>query len=278
MKCYKLVFSLALAFAVLISGQNFVLAEEKYTGDLIPTMTSNTSPEGVASASSENQEQIKYYAYLAFDDHVVADGYDVWASITTSNEWLQFDFTSKKQIEKYTLEPKNYSKPGHPTDGKLQAPKDWQFQAWNGSEWIVLDSQSEINNWVLGTKKEFTFDNPSQYNKYRIFITSNNGGSAISIGQMEMMEKIRTTPEPEPEPSNDNALLVIKMISGLEKEFDLTASEVQDFIDWYNNRADGRGKETFMFEKDFNKGPFTARKDYVAFSKIQSFEIMEYGK
>ncbi|WP_254551134.1 hypothetical protein [Brevibacillus sp. MS2.2] len=85
-------------------------------------------------------------------------------------------------------------------------------------------------------------------------------------------------PEPEPEPTGDNALLVIKMISGLEKEFDLTASEVQDFIDWYNDRADGRGKETYMFDKDFNKGPFTSRKDYVAFSKIQSFEVMEYTK
>ncbi|WP_414854119.1 hypothetical protein [Brevibacillus sp. IT-7CA2] len=43
------------------------------------------------------------------------------------------------------------------------------------------------------------------------------------------------------------ALLVIKMISGLEKEFELTAAEI-------------------------------ARKDYVAFSKIQSFEVMEYNK
>ncbi|WP_238543237.1 hypothetical protein [Brevibacillus sp. BC25] len=74
------------------------------------------------------------------------------------------------------------------------------------------------------------------------------------------------------------ALLVIKMISGLEKEFELTAAEIEDFINWYNNRADGNGKEIYMFEKDFNMGPFTARKDYVAFSKIQSFEVMEYTK
>ncbi|WP_162630265.1 fibronectin type III domain-containing protein [Brevibacillus brevis] len=84
--------------------------------------------------------------------------------------------------------------------------------------------------------------------------------------------------DPDPKPTGDNALLVIKMISGLEKEFELTASEVQDFIDWYNERADGHGKETYMFDKTFNKGPFTARKDYVAFSKIQSFEVMEFTK
>lgn len=68
------------------------------------------------------------------------------------------------------------------------------------------------------------------------------------------------------------------MISVHEKEFDLSSIEVEDFIDWYNDRADGRGKETYMFEKDFNMWPFSARKDYVAFSKIQSFEVMEYSK
>ncbi|TQK73506.1 hypothetical protein FB479_102135 [Brevibacillus sp. AG162] len=276
----KQFFSFALMFSILFSGQNIGHAEDQYTKDLIPTMTSHSSPEGIASASSENQEQQKYFAYLAFDDTTIPDGFDVWASLTTSNEWLQFEFTSKKQIQKYTLEPKNYAHSGSPTDGMSQAPKDWQFQAWNGADWIVLDSQSGITDWVPGTKKEFMFNNSNSYNKYRIFITANNGGWAISLGQMEMMEKINSTPDPDPEPipTGDNALLVIKMISGLEKEFELTASEVQDFIDWYNDRADGRGKETYMFDKDFNKGPFTARKDYVAFSKIQSFEVMEYTK
>ncbi|KNB70118.1 hypothetical protein ADS79_26670 [Brevibacillus reuszeri] len=97
---------------------------------------------------------------------------------------------------------------------------------------------------------------------------------------MELLGEVTSPepePEPEPEPTGDHTLLVIKMISGLEKEFDLTSTEVDTFIDWYNNRADGRGKETYMFEKDM-KGPFTARKDYVAFSKIQSFEVMEYSK
>ncbi|MED4581905.1 hypothetical protein P9578_03830 [Brevibacillus choshinensis] len=103
-------------------------------------------------------------------------------------------------------------------------------------------------------------------------------GQVISPNAPDPEPQPEPDPDPQPEPSNNNALLVIKMISGLEKEFDLSASEVVDFIDWYNTRADGNGKETYMFEKDFNMGPFTARKDYVAFSKIQSFEVMEYSK
>lgn len=99
-----------------------------------------------------------------------------------------------------------------------------------------------------------------------------------------MMRKITDSngpgsdPGTDPTPTGDYALLIIKMISGLEKEFELSSSEVENFIVWYNDRADGHGKETYMFNKDYNKGPFTARKDYVAFSKIQSFEVMEYSK
>ncbi|MED1801730.1 hypothetical protein P4V60_24500 [Brevibacillus porteri] len=159
------------------------------------------------------------------------------------------------------------------------------FEAFDGQEWIVLDTQTNQTDWATNFKRDYTFNNDNFYRQYRINITSNNGFSSFTvIEELEMMEKIGTptnpdpNPEPEPEPTGDNALLVIKMISGLEKEFELTASEVQDFIDWYNGRADGRGKETYMFDKDFNKGPFTSRKDYVAFSKVQSFEVMEYTK
>lgn len=103
-------------------------------------------------------------------------------------------------------------------------------------------------------------------------------GQVISPDAPDPEPQPEPDPQPEPEPSNNNALLVIKMISGLEKEFDLSASEVEDFIDWYNNRADGQGNEAYVFVKDYNKGPFTSRKDYVAYSKIQSFEVMEYNK
>jgi len=86
-------------------------------------------------------------------------------------------------------------------------------------------------------------------------------GTVLSPDAPDPTPEPKPDPNPEPNPSGNHALIVIKMISGLEKEFELTESEVEDFIDWYNNRADGRGKETYMFEKDFNKGPFTVRKD-----------------
>ncbi|GIO02130.1 hypothetical protein J5TS2_27980 [Brevibacillus halotolerans] len=56
---------LTFTFALVLSGQSFVFAKDIYSDDLIPKMTSNTSPEGIVSASSQ-----KYPIsppYLAFD-------------------------------------------------------------------------------------------------------------------------------------------------------------------------------------------------------------------
>ncbi|MGF9909249.1 discoidin domain-containing protein [Brevibacillus porteri] len=276
MTCSKVLVSLGLIISILFFGQNVGFAEDEYSGDLIPAMTSNDGPSGLASASTEWSGNHK--AYRAFDDK--DDTYGWGTAGGTIKGWLQYEFPEPKKISKYTVKSRDAY--------KGESPKDWTFEAFDGQEWIVLDTQTNQTGWAQNFKRDFTFNNENFYTQYRINITSNNGFSSFTvIEELEMMEKIGTTnpdpnpepnPDPKPEPTGDNALLVIKMISGLEKEFDLTASEVQDFIEWYNGRADGRGKETYMFDKDFNKGPFTARKDYVAFSKIQSFEVMEYSK
>lgn len=39
------------------------------------------------------------------------------------------------------------------------------------SNWIVLDTQSNINNWSIAETKSFIFNNSTEYSKYRINIT-----------------------------------------------------------------------------------------------------------
>lgn len=280
-KCSKLFVSMGLITAVLLSGQSIIHAEDQYTNDLVPKMTSNNSPSGLVSSSSIWSVD-NHQPFNVFNDSDADYGWSSAQSMLYG--WVSYEFSAPTKIQKYTIKPRVNN-----IDSLLELPKDWTFEGWNGTGWIILDTRSNITDWVMGQKKEFTFDNDTEYLAYRINVTKNNGSSKfVTIGEMEMMAKISESPEPEPnpepnpepspEPTGDKALLVIKMISGLEKEFELTASEVQDFIDWYNGRADGQGKETYMFDKDFNKGPFTSRKDYVAFSKIQSFEVMEYTK
>lgn len=95
-------------------------------------------------------------------------------------------------------------------------------------------------------------------------------------------EPTPTTPEEpttSPQPSGERALLVVTLDTGLEKEFDLTRSEVQDFITWYELKEAGTGKAVYAIDKhDNNKGPFTSRKDYIIFNKVLTFEVSEYSK
>jgi hypothetical protein len=74
------------------------------------------------------------------------------------------------------------------------------------------------------------------------------------------------------------ALLVITMSDEIQKEYDLSMDEINAFITWYDTRATGTGLPHYIFNKDFNLGPFQSREDYLVFDKIQNFEVMEYTK
>lgn len=124
--------------------------------------------------------------------------------------------------------------------------------------------------------------------KDRIFVfggskqtTSNSPVGSVEVYGTETPEPTTTptpTPSPSPEQSIGNrAILVVTMITGLEKEFDLSLEEVNNFITWYENKQSGSGTASYAINKhDNNKGPFTNRKDYIIFDKILTFEVNEY--
>jgi hypothetical protein len=154
------------------------------TGNIIPAMTSNTSPSGVASASSElSSNGYTYPAWKAFDKvdaPTGGGGASVWAS-NGSTGWLAYDFGTPKVIKKYTLLPN-----GNPLG---QAPKTWTFEGSNdGVNWTILDTQVNITNWQASTRKSFIIRNSTAYSKYRINISANNGDPYVSIAELEMME------------------------------------------------------------------------------------------
>lgn len=102
------------------------------------------------------------------------------------------------------------------------------------------------------------------------------GTATITVtyqGQTASSSIIVTTPAP-----TTKALLVITMVNGFEKEYDLSMTEVNAFIEWYNNRANGTGNAYYTIDKSYNKGPFISRKDNIVFDKIMTFEVMEYNQ
>ena len=77
------------------------------------------------------------------------------------------------------------------------------------------------------------------------------------------------------QPTGNKALLVISMVTGERKEYEMTSDKINDFITWYNSKA--ASGPTYMIEKEYNKASFTARKDYIAYDQISNFEVNEYN-
>lgn len=83
-----------------------------------------------------------------------------------------------------------------------------------------------------------------------------------------------STPE---QPAGERAILVVTMVNGLEKEYDLSVSEVNSFANWYDSKSAGTGSARFIIDKHSNnKGPFSKRTDSIIFNNILTFEISEY--
>jgi len=145
-----------------------------YTPNLIPDMTSNTAPKGTASASTEFSST--YAAWKAMDK----DSTTFWSTTTggVTPCWLEYEFDNSIIITKYTITARDTASDG--------APNTWTFEGYNGSTWDTLDTQSSIT-FTNGEKKEYTFSNETDYTRYRIYVTANNGRSSTNIAEMEMM-------------------------------------------------------------------------------------------
>lgn len=96
-----------------------------------------------------------------------------------------------------------------------------------------------------------------------------------SAGESANSNEASATPQA---PGGNKAILLITMTNGTEKEYDLSMSEVNAFISWYDSRAGGTGKAYYTINKSFNKGPFISRKDNIVFDKVLTFEVNEYSE
>lgn len=105
-------------------------------------------------------------------------------------------------------------------------------------------------------------------------------GNVFSLDAVDIDDTgILKPPSPvEPPATTNKAILNIELVDDLQKEYELTKAEVDAFIAWYNGRAAGNGSPYYVFDKKFNLGTFSSRKDHVAFDKIQNFEVMDFSK
>lgn len=148
--------------------------------DLIPAMTSDTTPKGKAIASSTyiyQGEEVS--AYRAFDNCEY-----VWHSGDKLSlpQWIGYEFEEPTTVNTYSITP------GVDTSFRYQqAPKNFSFEAYDGSGWVTLDTRLSITNWENGVSQTFTFNNSNPYKSYRLVATANNGykSSHLVIGELE---------------------------------------------------------------------------------------------
>ena len=155
----------------LTSVQN-ILKNIMGNNPLIPTMTSNTTPSGNASASSAHSS---YPAYYAFDNNDST----VWlhtnaGSIT--NQWVMYKFTKAVQAIKFDVKwSKSYISS---ISYKIQGSND-------GAKWTDLTSNITSSNDI----EKQALNNDTSYIYYRLYINSQTiTPSSANCGELAMFQ------------------------------------------------------------------------------------------
>jgi hypothetical protein len=143
-------------------------------GNVIPIMTSDTAPSGVASASSETSN----FAWSAFDNNNATR----WSVAFTAPQWVAYKFNTPVTIRRYAITGDAASATGD--------PKTWTFEGSNdgGVTWQILDTQSSQTGWANSEKRSFLVPNPKAFTSYRVNISANNGAGILYVGTLEMMD------------------------------------------------------------------------------------------
>lgn len=143
----------------------------------IPLMTSSTSPSGIVTASSQVTGSEGWRAF----DRNTATLWQTGGGVTSAT--LAYQFPSTRIIKRYSFR----------AVGATTAPRNFTFEAFNGTIWITGDTQTNIN---VGAGNVFTSglinSANTAYSSYRINVTTVNGGTAIQIAELEMTESIST--------------------------------------------------------------------------------------
>jgi hypothetical protein len=161
-------------FLISSGNSNYSINQSNPNQNLIPQMTSNTAPSGIARASDIRSG---FDPWKSFDS-AIDDGYG-W---TTNNGvvagWLSYQLLKPQQVFKYSIRA-HHSVPN-------LTPRNWTFEGSNdGTNWVVLDTR---NNQSFTSAEEifFEFDNDAKYLIYRLNISSVNGGSYINVNRMQI--------------------------------------------------------------------------------------------
>ncbi len=175
------------------------------TGNIIPNMTSNTTPSGEASGGSNRpliegtvEEPVNWLGrnitydlpasdfYFAFS---AADNY--WASGSAQKGQVAYVFSTPRIINGYSIYVARDNQDASYTATDY-APSSWTFEAYDGTDWIVLDEQDEYVLYDNGKSVFFEIENETAYTAYRIVIAklTRNGPIEARLRRLVMRASV----------------------------------------------------------------------------------------
>lgn len=140
---------------------------------IVPKMTSETSPSGVVSKSTEGNGNLAYYV---FDSNKT----NYWQSSTSTNQWIAYQSTTPYICKRVSMTQQYIN-------GSYRA-KNFKVQGCNdGSNW------KDIYVGVLGQSVEeqtFTFANETPYLHHRLLVIDYYGsGESIMLNSLQFYGK-----------------------------------------------------------------------------------------
>jgi von Willebrand factor type A domain len=144
------------------------------TVSLIPGMTSNVLPGGIASDDAGDANAWKAFSGAAGT---------FWTADVLAG-WLQYQFASPNTVAFYSITA---------SAGNTSAPSAFILQGSNdGSTWTQLDSQLALA-WYAGETKKFSIvNNSTAYAYYRIVVSATQSGNPPQIAEVALYAAVPT--------------------------------------------------------------------------------------
>jgi hypothetical protein len=123
-----------------------------------PAMTSPTTPSGIVTSQPADNGLSSESAWYAFN----GSGATVpsWYAGGAYPKWIAYEYVSPIAITSYSLILR----------GDVYNPRDWTFEAWDGTSWIVLHTVAAYT--TGGSYDSPNFNNSTPYIKYRVNVTA----------------------------------------------------------------------------------------------------------
>ena len=139
-----------------------------------PVMTSPTTPSGIVTSQPADNGLTPESAWRAFDGS--GSSVPSWYAFGAYPKWIAYEYASAATITQYQLVLRSDS----------YNPRDWTFEAWNGTDWIILHTVSAYTTGGSYTSPDF--NNLTPYIKYRINVTADRGAGLLIILEVNLFE------------------------------------------------------------------------------------------